>query len=140
MTSPVVHWEIGALDAGKLGSFYREMFDWQITPAGPEYSLVAGAGGGIGGGILQVSEHVPPYLTFYVQVEELESALHRAVELGADELVRPTMVPGVGRFAMFADPEGHVIGLMEPVSDDGSVPPAGEPARPLTTPLSDDPA
>lgn len=133
MASPVVHWEIGAADAGRLGTFYRELFDWQVTPAGPEYSLVAGVDGGIGGGILQISGDVPPYLTFYVQVDELEPALHHAVALGAGEVVPPLTVPGVGRFAMIDDPEGHTVGLLEAAPGEGTtaastehVPRAGE--------------
>lgn len=113
MASPVVHWEIGAADAAKLGTFYQELFGWQITPAGPEYSLVAGADGGIGGGILQVSGHVPPYLTFYVQVDELEATLRHALGLGAGDVVPPTTMTGIGRFAMIEDLEGHPIGLLE---------------------------
>ncbi|MGZ5400760.1 MAG: VOC family protein [Nocardioides sp.] len=113
MASPVVHWEIGATDAGKLGTFYQKLFDWQVTPAGPEYFLVAGANGGIGGGILQLSGEVPSYLTFYVQVEELESALRHALELGAADVVPPMTIPGVGRFAMIEDPEGHKVGMLE---------------------------
>ena len=137
MASPVVHWEIGAADAGKLGAFYRELFDWQITPAGPGYSLVAGGDGGIGGGFLQVSEHVPPYLTFYVQVEALEGALRQATELGASELMPAMSIPGVGRFAMFADPEGHAVGLLEPLAEGDAAAPAGEPAQTPGAPPSD---
>jgi len=133
MSSPVIHWEIGAVDAGSLRTFYQKLFDWQITPSGPEYFLVSGVEGGIGGGILQVSEQVPPYLAFYVQVEELESALRHAAGLGASELVPPATVPGVGRFAMITDPEGHAIGLLEPAADDAAVPPGGEPDGTRTT-------
>lgn len=131
MTNPVVHWEIGAIDAGRLVTFYSDLFDWQITPSGPEYSLVARADGGIGGGILQVDENVPPYLTVYVQVDQLEPALGRAVRLGASELVTPMTIPGVGRFAMFADLEGHTVGLLEPVHARLE---AGAPDRPSDRP------
>jgi len=126
MASPVVHWEIGATDADKLGTFYQELFDWQVTPAGPEYFLVAGADGGIGGGILQLSGEVPPYLAFYVQVEDLEAALHHAVELGAGQVVPPMTLPGIGRFAMIADLEGHTVGLLEAASPERGRAPAGE--------------
>ncbi len=117
LSNPVVHWEIGASDAAGLRAFYRELFDWQITPAGPEYSLVEGVDVGIGGGILQLTEQLPSYLTFYVQVEQLESTLQRAVALGARQVVTPTAIPGIGRFALFEDPEGHLIGLLESVED-----------------------
>ena len=115
MTSPVVHWEIGARNAPEVGSFLHDLFGWEVVPAGPEYWLVPDAHGGIGGGILQVAENVPTYLTFYVQVEQLERALKLAIELGGKDVVAPMTVPGVGRFAMFEDPEGHVLGMLEPV-------------------------
>lgn len=115
MSNPVVHWEIGATDASKLETFYTEAFGWEITPAGPEYALVLGADGGIGGGILQVSEGMPPYLTLYVDVDDLESSLSNVVRLGASEVVPPTSIPGVGRFALFEDPDGHILGLLESV-------------------------
>lgn len=114
MASPVVHWEIGANNLSKLTAFYSELFDWDITPAGLEYALVAGAHGGIGGGIMQVREHMPSYVTFYVQVPDLEPALEHALELGAAAVVEPTAIPGgSGRFAMFTDPDGHLVGLLE---------------------------
>ena len=114
-TGPVVHWEIGARNAPEQGAFLQKMFGWEIIPAGPDYWLVPNQDGGIGGGILQVADEVPSYLTFYVQVEDLEKAVERAVELGGKDVMGPMVVPGVGRFAMFADPEGHVLGVLEPV-------------------------
>ena len=53
--------------------------------------------------------------------------------LGATELVPPATVPGVGRFAMITDPEGHAIGLLEPAADHAAVPPGGEPDGTRTT-------
>jgi predicted enzyme related to lactoylglutathione lyase len=40
MTSPVIHFEIGGRDLGRMTSFYGELFGWRMQPAGPEYSLV----------------------------------------------------------------------------------------------------
>jgi predicted enzyme related to lactoylglutathione lyase len=117
MTHGVIHWEIGTRDASGLQKFYSDLFDWKITPAGPEYALVAAEDEGIGGGIMQVTDGMPPYLTFYVEVDDLESALARSNELGANAIVPPTSIPGVGRFAMFQDPDEHVVGLLEPSGD-----------------------
>jgi predicted enzyme related to lactoylglutathione lyase len=116
MSNPVIHWEIGASDMARLGAFYGELFGWTIAPAGPEYLLVEPSETGIGGGIMQIREGMPPYLTFYVEVPELEASLLRAIELGGSELVPPTEIPKVGRFAMFVDPDGHTVGLLEPTA------------------------
>lgn len=116
MAHPVIHWEIGARDAEGLKAFYTGLFGWDIEPSGPGYSLVSPDDGGIGGGIMQVNDPVPPYLTFYVQVDDLESSITRSSELGATQVVPPTPIPGVGRFAMFRDPDGNHIGVLEPAA------------------------
>ena len=35
MGRPVVHFEIGCRDSAKTQQFYKDMFDWSITQAGP---------------------------------------------------------------------------------------------------------
>lgn len=115
MSHQVIHWEIGATDLDKERTFYAELFGWQITTSGPEYALVPASSPGIGGGIMQVSRDIPPYLTVYVQVSDLEAMLARALHLGATQVVAPTPIAGVGRFALFADPDGHLMGLLEPI-------------------------
>jgi predicted enzyme related to lactoylglutathione lyase len=69
-------------------------------------------GKGIDGGVGASAGGLSPGLTFYVQVEDLDQALARAAELGAGKVLQPPSdVPGVGRFAVFADPEGNRVGL-----------------------------
>ncbi|MBI5288168.1 MAG: VOC family protein [Chloroflexi bacterium] len=120
MANPVVHWEIGAKDAAKLNDFYTSLFGWTIDTSMPGYGLVAsteegtGIGGtGIGGGILQAQADMPGYVTFYVAVDDLAASLARAETLGGKTIVPPTPIPTVGAFAMFEDPEGHMIGLLK---------------------------
>jgi len=51
-------------------------------------------------------------VTFYVMVDDPQKYLDRAEQLGGKTLMPPMEVPGAGvTLAMFADPEGHVIGL-----------------------------
>lgn len=120
MGRPVVHWEIGAKDADTIRSFYSALFDWRIENApGMDYGLVmTDSGSGIDGGIMPVGAGVPPYLTFYVHVDDLQAYLHRAEALGGKTVVPPTPIPGVGAFAMFMDPEQHAVGLFR--SENGS--------------------
>lgn len=65
MSHPVVHWEIGGRDAGALREFYAKAFGWTMTDAGPNYTLIQPTPDGLGGGIMQVRERAPAYLTVY---------------------------------------------------------------------------
>lgn len=113
MDHPVVHWEIGSKDAKGLQGFYAELFNWKIDAGNPQYAMVnTGGAGGINGGIMQTKEGMPSWVTFYVQVNDLQAYLDRAARLGGKTVVPPTPIPDVGAFAMFADPDGHTIGLL----------------------------
>jgi len=114
MDHPVVHWEIGAKDANALQGFYAELFNWKVDTGNPQYAMVnTGGSGGINGGIMQTKEGMPSWVTFYVHVDDLQAYLDRAARLGGKMVVPPTPIPDVGAFAMFADPEGHTIGLLK---------------------------
>jgi hypothetical protein len=117
MAHPVVHFEIIGQDAAKLRSFYAAAFDWDVGRPDPNlggYALVKPAapghiGGGIGGGVEGYEGHV----TFYVAVDDIDAALAKIGELGGTRLMGPEPLPDGARFAMIADPEGHVIGLVQ---------------------------
>lgn len=112
MAHPVIHFEIGGREAEKLQHFYADLFGWTTTPAGPGYWLVAPEDGGIGGGFMQTHGDMPPYVTVYVSVENLEETLQKAAELGGRILVQPTPIPGMGSFALFQDIEDNIVGLL----------------------------
>lgn len=112
MGAPVTHFEISGKDGQKLADFYRRIFDWQTRPTqgGPPYWLVQKEGQGIGGGI-GASQDGKPMVTFYVEVPDTDAALKRIGELGGRTIVPTTTIPGMVTFALFADPEGNVVGL-----------------------------
>ena len=115
MGRPVVHWEISAKDGKAIQSFYSKLFDWKIDANNPmNYGMVSPEGqGGIGGGIFQAQDGMPAYVTFYVHVDELQPYLDKAEKLGGKTIMPPTPIPDVGSVALFADPEGHCIGLFK---------------------------
>jgi len=119
MGQPVVHFEVMGDDAGKLHSFYSAMFDWKINamPMGEgTYGMVGReenlnpAGIGIGGGV-GAAAGVPGYVTFYVEVPDVEEALAQAASLGGKRLTGPDNM-GPVEVGTFLDPEGHMIGLV----------------------------
>jgi hypothetical protein len=111
MSHPVMHWEIGGRDPGRLQAFYADLFGWKVDATNPEYGLVE-TGDGIGGGIMRSPPGAPPHVTIYVEVDSLEAALDRVVELGGEPLIGPMPIENVGSFALFRDPEGNIIGLL----------------------------
>ena len=111
MPNPVVHFEIVGKDQKLLESFYKSIFDWQITPAMEGYSLV-NTGSGIGGGIGAMAE-ARQHVTFYVGVEDVATALALIESKGGKKAFGPHPIPDGGIIAGFTDPEGHLIGLVQ---------------------------
>ena len=72
------------------------------------------AGSGINGHINALGHEPHNYITIYVQVDDLSAYLKKAEALGGKTIVPPQEVPGMGRFAWFADPEGTAVGLWKP--------------------------
>lgn len=114
--NPVVHFEVLGRDPGALRKFYSEAFGWQLGPADEsplEYSMVHQKdSGGIDGGIGKAPQG-PGHVTFYIGVDDAQAALTKVERLGGKTIQPPIQVPGGVTFALFADPEGHVVGLVK---------------------------
>src|SRR5262249_42653457 len=111
MGNPVAHVEIRSKDPDASRAFYGQLFDWQF-PAAPEpgYTyIVTGVEGAVPGGIGRVPQG-NGQVTFFVDVADVQAALDKAVQLGGTVVMPATSVPGV-TFALFADPQGLIIGV-----------------------------
>jgi predicted enzyme related to lactoylglutathione lyase len=53
------------------------------------------------------------HVTFYVEVPDAEAALARAGELGGTRVMGPDQVMEGLVIGQFADPEGHVVGVVQ---------------------------
>jgi len=124
MGHPVVHFEIVGKDGPGLMRYYSELFGWEIDAGNPMgYGVVAreenlsDEGVGIGGGVAAGPDGYAGHVTFYVQVPDAEAALATAERLGGSRVMGPDEVPGMGIIVgHLADPEGHVIGVIESTS------------------------
>ncbi|KAA6460194.1 VOC family protein [Acidobacteria bacterium AB60] len=112
MPNPIVYFEIVGKDKAVLEDFYRTLFDWQLTPANDRYTHVA-PGAGVNGGIGKSMDGGPGHVTFYVEVESIADALTRVEGRGGRRLMEPEQMPNGPLIALFADPEGRVVGLIE---------------------------
>lgn len=109
--SPVNYFEIGTPNSEASRKFYGELFDWQIAdiPKGG-YGMIDVDRGGmwdtaeIGGG---------SWAIFYVQVEDVEATVRKAVELGGEVIMPLTSNPQL-EFAHLIDNNGHRFGVWKP--------------------------
>ena len=113
MGCPVVHFEIGCREKDKTVAFFRDLFSWTITEAGPASMIDTGAGTGIAGHITALGHEPHHYALFYVQVDDIPAYLAKAESLGGKTLVPPVTIP-TGTFAWFSDPDGTAVGLWTP--------------------------
>jgi uncharacterized protein len=112
MGRPVVHFEVTGKDPGKLQQFYGDLFDWKIDANNPtNYGIVDNDGNGINGGV-GGSPDGSGHVTFYVHVDDINASLQQAESLGGKTVMPRTELEMV-TLALFADPEGNVVGLVE---------------------------
>jgi uncharacterized protein len=110
----IVHWEIQAQNPALLHDFYGEALGWDIDANNPmKYGMVASGGPtGINGGI--GSSPAPgSRVLVYAQVASIPALLERIESLGG-KIVMPRTDIGPVVMGLYEDPEGNLMGLLEP--------------------------
>jgi predicted enzyme related to lactoylglutathione lyase len=112
---------------GELGAaedFYRQVLGWTIQDAGVEgfeYHLAVSDGDMVAGLMVMPEDagEMPPFWMIYFAVDDADRA---AADIGAagGRVVRaPADIPGTGRFAIVADPQGAAFGILQPEPMEG---------------------
>ncbi len=114
MATRIRHVEVTGRDGLALQRFYAELFDWTINNDNPtKYGFVSPDEAGIDVGIGTTHDGSGGFVTYYAAVSDIDATLAKVAKLGGTT-VMPKFSPGGGAtLALFADPEGHVIGLTE---------------------------
>jgi hypothetical protein len=121
----VSRFEIAATDMERARDFYSGLFGWPVQGDPGVYLWIpAGEGGGAPGGILPAPPETGPYATFGVEVDDVDAAHDRAVELGATTVVPPTDNPGGVRSAYLRDPDGSLFSVYRFRARDSAAGPA----------------
>jgi len=112
MGAKVIHVEVTGKDQAALQRFYGDVFGWTLDTSNPGgygmYRQDDGLTGGIGG----TQDGGPGGVTFYVHTDDPQSILDRVSASGGRVVMPLTQVAPETTIALFADPEGHVVGIM----------------------------
>ena len=114
--------ELATTDTKAAREFYSKLFGWTTSteqmPMG-EYN-VAKVGDTSVAGIMSLpadAPHMPPAWGCYVTVDNADETAGECEALGGKVLVKPTDIPGVGRFAVLQDPQGAVISVIDYIDE-----------------------
>lgn len=101
--APIVFFDVAGPDSARLRAFYGSIFHWKI-----------GANDGIDTGALKGTlRQDPPETLIYLAVPDINAALDRIKAAGGSVAMPRMVVPGVVTFAIFKDPAGNRMGLVE---------------------------
>jgi predicted enzyme related to lactoylglutathione lyase len=116
---PVVYFDIGCKEREKTESFYNEVFGWEPAERSEYTSMLdMGTDEGITGAITSLGHEPHNYVMIYIEVDDIPSYLEKVEALGGETRIPMTEIPGGGHFAWFSDPEGTLMGLLDPGEDE----------------------
>ena len=110
--------ELMTEDVARSLAFYQAVAGFTDAPMdmGPmgTYHVLESAGKGRAGIMKAPMPGIPQLWMPYVQVDDAAQTVARAQRLGADVKQPCNDVPGVGRLAIFTDPLGCGVGILQP--------------------------
>jgi hypothetical protein len=111
--------ELSTQDVAKSLAFYKRIggFTSEAMPSNggmQEYQVLQSDGKPRGGVMKPSMAEAPQQWVPYVHVTSCDQSLDKAKKLGAKVIVPAMDAPNVGRFAIFADPQGGVLGILQP--------------------------
>src|SRR5262252_2896073 len=130
-----IWYDVMSNDTPATQAFYTKAFGWSAKDAGMgkgSYTLFS-AGATDVGGLMPIPEDakkrgVPPCWSGYIAVDDVDDYARRVAKAGGKIQRAPEDIPGVGRFAVVADPHGAEIIIMK--GDSAGGPPEAKPDAP----------
>lgn len=111
----------------RMKEFYEKAFGWKLNQLGPEMNNYVTAQttetaengfpketGRINGGLYQKTpaNNLP---SIVIGVEDIQEHVKLVKDVGGTIMNEPMMIPGVGMFASFKDPEGNILSMLQPL-------------------------
>ncbi len=121
--------ELNTSDLDGAAAFYGTVFGWTVGDSEMidfDYRVARSRqGDGVGGLMSALPPGVPPHWLVYFGAEDADATVTATEAAGGKLWKAAETVPGVGRFAVLADPQGAAFGVLQP---DTATPPQGGPA------------
>ncbi|NEX47253.1 VOC family protein [Pseudotabrizicola algicola] len=109
-------YELATADSSTSAAFYGPVMGWHFADAGvPGFDYtIASMGTDMVAGLMAPDGGMSEVWMMYFAVDDCDATAARARDLGGSVLQGPDDIPGTGRYAIIADPQGAVFGLMQP--------------------------
>ena len=123
-----IWYELMTADPDASKAFYDTVIGWTIEaqPSGPmDYRMIDSGNGGQVGGVMRLTEEMiaggaKPTWLFYIGVDDVDASIAKIEAAGGSVLMPAWDIPGIGRLAMVADPQGIPFYIMRGASDASS--------------------
>jgi uncharacterized protein len=112
MGAQVIHVEVTGKDGAKLQQFFKDVFGWSLDTNNPGGYGMYRQADGLTGGIGASQDGSAGQVTFYVHTDDPQGTLDKVTASGGRVIMPLTQVAPETTVALFADPEGHVVGIM----------------------------
>lgn len=124
MPAPIVFFDIAAPDLASQAAFYKAVFGWQADAGGGLSVPVASP---LPGNLRVESAAEGPIAerVIYIGVPDITATLAEVTAHGGSVVFPRLVVPGVVIVALFKDPAGNRMGLVEMDGGKPKVPPKG---------------
>jgi predicted enzyme related to lactoylglutathione lyase len=109
-----VWYDLMTSDPAKAEGFYKKVAGWGTSVwEGPTPYTMWTANNQMIGGVMTVPKGVssPPHWLAYIAVADVDATAKQVQSLGGAIHKEPTDIPTVGRFAVFADPQGAAFAV-----------------------------
>jgi predicted enzyme related to lactoylglutathione lyase len=112
MSHEIVHIEFSAKDRKALSKFYANVFGWTVEDIDQMNYTTFKGGEGLGGGFNPVTDQTPAgTTTVYIGTDDVTASLKAVERAGGTILVPESEIPNMGKFGLFRDPQGNMVGL-----------------------------
>ena len=116
--NPVIFWELASHDMEKSADFFRKVFEWDVkfdNDLGfyhvPPFEQAKSASAGY---IFTLKQAKLPFVSIYIQVEDIDAMAKKVVENGGSIVEPPNAIAPTYRICLFNEPSGVTFAMIEP--------------------------